>query len=124
MTVHTLSRKPDKLTARMAIFAQNINVRSGQWEVTEVVIKGGILPIERSMAGSAVRTEATIMLVILLMAGIAISGRTLEYVVLMAFLAVHTGMFPLQFEGRQVMVKRCFLPRVSRMAGITNRAKT
>ena len=107
----------------MAIFAANLDVRPSQREITEVVIKGGVFPIEGCMTGSAVRTKATIMLIILLMTGIAISGCALERVILMTFLTGYPGMFPLQFEGRQVMVESCLLPPLGCMADITGRAK-
>ena len=123
VTGHTLRRKPRKLITRMAIFTADLDVCPSQREITEVVIKGNLLPIERRMTGSAVDTEATAMLVILLMAGIAIRGRALECVILMAFIAGYTSVFPLQFESRQVVVEGRILPSFGCMAGITSCAK-
>lgn len=108
----------------MAIVTADLDVRTGQREITEVMIKGNLLPIERRMAGSAVHAKASPVFVILLVARIAIRGRTLERIILMTFLTGYPGMFPLQFESRQVMVECCFFPTIGRMAGFTGRAKT
>jgi hypothetical protein len=107
----------------MAIFTAHLDVRPGQREVTEVVIKGNFLPIDRGMAGSTVCAKTPPVFVILLVAGIAIRRRALERVILMTFLAGYSGMFPLQFEGRQIMVEGCFFPSIGRMAGFTSRTK-
>ena len=56
----------------MAIFAKNIDMRTIQWEITEVVVKKGIIPTDWIVAGCAVRSKAPTMLIILAMAGIAI----------------------------------------------------
>ena len=56
----------------MAIFTKNIDVRTIQREIAEIVVKKGVFPTDRIMAGCAVRSKAPTMLIILAMAGIAI----------------------------------------------------
>ena len=68
----------------MAIFAKNIDMRTIQWEITEVVVKKGIIPTDWIVAGCAVRSKAPTMLIVLAMAGIAVRGRSLENVILVA----------------------------------------
>lgn len=64
------------------------------------------------MTGSAVRTILSIMLVILLVAGIAIGGRAFVLLVDMTGLASHLRMSALQPEGRKVVIECCRLPAV------------
>jgi hypothetical protein len=124
MTGHTLSRKIRELTSSMASFAQNIDMCTGQGEIALIMVERHCFPILWGMTGSTVRAKATVVLIILSMAGKAISGCTLERVILMTFFTSHPCMFPLQLESRQVMVKRCTFPAIGSMACITSCAKT
>lgn len=114
---YALSRKSCELTARMAIFTAHLDVSTGQRKIALIMAKCNNLPILRGMTGSAVCTKAAVVLIVLLVAGIAISGRALEDVILMTIHAVYIGMFPLQLEGRQIVVKCCVFPTISCMAG-------
>ena len=107
----------------MAVFAEYVDVRTGQGEITLIVIKRNSIPGLRRMTGSAVRAKAAIMLVVLSVAGKAINRCALEYVVLMTFRAVQVGVFPIERESGQVMVKRRTLPSIRRMADFTGCAK-
>ena len=119
----TLSRKPGELTVRMAIFAADLDMRAGQWKIALIMIERNSIPILWRMTGCAVRTEAAVVFIVLTVTGIAISGRALEIVVLMAFRAVHASMFPFELEGGQVMIECSFFPAIGRVAGFTGRAK-
>jgi hypothetical protein len=120
----TLGRKPGKLTICMAILATHVNMSTGQREVAQVVVKCSLFPIEGSMAGSAVRAKATIVLIILLMAGITIRGRALKNTILMARLAADFGVFPLQLESGEIMVKRSPFPIIWSVADTAICAET
>ena len=95
-----------------------------QREVGATVVKGRVVPVIRVMAGCAICAELTVVFVILLMAGIAISRRTLEDVVHMAALTTYFPMFAIQFKGGQVMVKVCALPILRCMTGFALGSKT
>ena len=99
MTGGALGRQPCKLTGCMAIFTKHFKVRPGQREVAQVVIEGGFFPVNRGVAGSTIRAEASVMLIVLAMAGITVSGRALENVVLVTPFTTHPGMFAFQLES-------------------------
>ena len=84
----------------MAILTKNIDMRASQWEVAEIVVKGGFLPIERGMAGSTICPKTAVVLIILTVTGKTIGRCSLEYVILMTLFTVHPGMFSLQLEDR------------------------
>lgn len=63
------------------------------------MIEGGIVPLRGRVTGTAIRAKFSIMLVILLMAGIAIRGRALVNIILVALFAFGPSMFPFQFEA-------------------------
>jgi hypothetical protein len=106
----------------MTILTKHFKVGASQREIAQVVVEGSFIPIEGSMAGSTIRTKATIMLVILAMARVTVRGCALENVILMTRFTVYPGMFTFQFESRQIMVKRSFFPIFCCVAGITGRA--
>ena len=70
-----------------------------QREVGAAVVKGCVVPVTRVMAGCTICAELTVVLVILLMAGITISRRTLEHIIHMTAFAAHFPVPTLQLEG-------------------------
>lgn len=95
-----------------------------QLESRKIVIKGGIIPIGRSMAGFTLRPKLAIVLIVLFMARIAIAGRAKVLAIRMAIFTSGLGMFTFQFEGGQVMVKFSRFPTFRRVTGSTIGAKT
>ncbi len=77
---------------------------AGQFEGEQVVVDGGRQPTRRRMAGAAIRTKLSIVLVILGMAGVTTGRCAFEDVVDVASLAGDRDMFTFQFEGEQVVV--------------------
>jgi hypothetical protein len=84
----------------MALLTSYSRVAAGQREVTAVMVEIDVLPIRRVMTGSTVRTILTIMLIILLMAGITIHGRAFVLSVDVTRLAGDLRMRSFQFEDR------------------------
>ena len=95
-----------------------------QREVGAAVVKGCVVPVTRAMAGCAVCAKLTVVFVILLVAGIAISRRAFEHIIHVTAFAAHFPVLTVQFESRQVMVKVCALPVLRRMTGFTLGSKT
>jgi len=75
------------------------------------------------MAGTASLTKLTFVCIILGMAGVAVSGCTLENVIDMTAGTSYLSVFAGQFKGRQVVVKGCGQPTVGRMAGTAIRTE-
>jgi len=69
------------------------------------------------MAGSAILSKLSIVFIILLVAGIAVSGGTLENMINMTVTACNVDMFPRQLECRQVMVKFGGCPTIRSVTG-------
>jgi len=109
VTGNALMWRPIKNIANMALGALDVHMRTSQLKGSQGVIEGGVRPIRRIVTGFAGSTKCSIMLVILLVAGVAILGRTLESVDVAAF----TGYFnvlTLEPEISQVVVKYSRLP--------------
>lgn len=87
------------------------------------MVKVDIIPIRQGVAGSTVCAKATVVFVILLVAGITIRGRSLKHAVLMAFFASDISMFAFQLEVRKVVIEGGILPIVWRVAGTAIHAK-
>lgn len=79
----------------MTILTNYVKVGTSQRKIAQVVIKGSFIPIERSMAGSAICTKATVVLIVLAMARVTVRGCALENVVLMTRFTAYPGMFAL-----------------------------
>lgn len=107
----------------MALLALHIRVRTRQREVGAVMVKVCAVPTRGGMTYGAVRSELTVMLIVLFMAGITNGGRAFEDIVGMALLAFHFGMPALQLESGKVMVEGGFLPIGWVVAGLTVRAE-
>ena len=71
----------------MAIIASHGNMCAIQGESAHVVVERDILPVFWRMTGSTISAKLTIVLVILLVAGITICGRALINASLVATLA-------------------------------------
>ena len=101
----------------VALSAGNIYVRTCQLEGSQVVIECSILPISCIMASTAIRTELTVMMIVLFMAGITILWCTLEDAVDMTTCTGHADVCTGQFESRQIMIKGSRFPCRRIMAG-------
>jgi len=123
MASYTLSRETGELSVCMALFTGYIYVRAIQRKIAAVVIEGGRIPARWCVTGTAIRAKAAVVFVILLMAGVTLSGRTLKDTVLVAILAVNSGMHPFQFEGRQVVIEGGVFPIIWRVTGAAICAK-
>jgi hypothetical protein len=106
----------------MAISAPDVDMCPSQLEGSQVVVESNVFPIEGVMASRAIGTETSIVLVILLVAGVAILRRTLEALG-MAALAGHTNMFPFKLKISQIVVKFCGYPAYGGVASTTLCAK-
>lgn len=83
-----------------------------QWEVGFIMIEGNILPFGGTMTGGTVRAKATIMLIVLLMAGITIRRRALINIIDMASFTLHLGMGTFQFECGEIVIELGRLPAI------------
>ena len=63
------------------------------------MIKGGRLPAVDGMAGAAILSKFAVVVIIFLMTGKTIGGRTLEDIINMAFYAFYFGVFAFQLES-------------------------
>ena len=86
------------------------------WKCSQIVVKGGVRPIRRVVAGFAGSSECPVVLVILGVAGIAIRGRAFKASRMAAF-AGYIYMFPFELEISQAMVKNGWLPAFGIVAG-------
>lgn len=112
MTACAGCRDLDKPAAFVTALALHAGMPASQGEVAAVVVEIRILPIGGVMAGSTIRSVSAIVLIVLPVAGITVHRRAFVLPVDMARLAVCFRVFPLQFEGRQVVVERCGDPAV------------
>ena len=112
-----------KLPIDMTLLALHARMRARQREVGAAVVEGGAIPTRGGMAGRTVRAKLTVMLIILLMAGITIGGRTFEDIIDMALLAFHIRVLAFQLESGKVMVEGGLLPIGRGMAGAAVRAE-
>ena len=100
----------------MAFFADNIGVRAIQFEGRKVVVKGGGFPTGSLVTCATVRPVFTLMFVILLVTGKTSRGGAFENLVEMAIAAFRRGVFTIQFESCQIMVKGGWSPARGLMA--------
>ena len=98
MAGNTLRGYPGKRIIGMALFTCHSRMRAIQREVAQVVVKGGILPTRWVMTGSTLRTKATVVFINLLVTGIAIVWRALEYPILVAIFTGDISMFSFKLE--------------------------
>ena len=101
-----------ELTARVALFATDFDMRARQRKAGQVVVEGRAFPIIRSVTATAVCAELAVVFVILLMTGITIGRCTLENIVNVALLAFGFGVFAFEFESRKVVIEIRRLPAV------------
>ena len=87
MAGDTNSWRALELSIGMTFRAIHVGVATCQREIGTVVIKRGVIPVIGRMTGRAIRAKLPIMLIVLLMAGVAICGRTFEHIVDMTLLA-------------------------------------
>jgi hypothetical protein len=64
------------------------------------------------MTARAVGAKCSVVFIVLLMAGITVRGRALEYVIDVALLTGDFCMFAFQFENREVVIELRGLPAV------------
>ena len=126
VTGPAVHRRAIVLSVRMTLRAGRINVRAGQREIRQVVIKRGRLPCRRIMTLCAGMTEligdvigVVNILVITLVTGPAIRGSAGVLAVGMTFDATHAYVCSGQWEIGEIVVERCRLPGLH---GVTGRA--
>ena len=100
----------------MAALTGHVGVFAIQFENEQAVVHVGREPPRRIMAGTAIRAELAVVLVILLMAGIAVLWRSIVHIIDMTFLADYIHVFACQFERGKIVVEFCREPSVRSMA--------
>ena len=110
------------VAVRMAAFAFDICVLSGQLESSQGVIEGPILPGTGIMTGLALFAEATLMEIILLVAGKTLCRSSGKKQIGVATFAGCLHVRADQFEVCQVMVKLDRGPSLGEMAIVTLRS--
>lgn len=111
--------KPFVGSVGMTLTAFDSGMSACEWEVGTTVIKVGVLPIGGVVAGLALPSIRTIVLIIAVMAGITIRRGSFKDVTNVALLTCSFGVFPIQFEGGEVVIKICFLPGSGDMTRLT-----
>ncbi len=86
------------------------------------MVESGILPIRRIVAGLTLRSEFSVMFIILSVAGIAIFWRAFEDIIHMAFFAGDFGMFAFKLECGEIMVEDCIFPSRGIMTALALRS--
>jgi hypothetical protein len=107
----------------MTICAGHRRVLTCQFKYRQVVIEGCRCPPLCRMAGSAICAKAALVRIFWSMAGIAVSGGSLENLVFMTLCAGDVSMETVQFEDGQIVIKGCWSPTFSGMAGATIASK-
>lgn len=123
VTISALGRGTLKNIVLVAVGTSHIHMRTFQFEIRKIMIKGGWLPGTYGMTGSTILSKFTSMLVILGVTGSTLLRGTLEDFIFMAIRAFRLGMFSEQFKIRQIMVKSGWLPGRSFMTGRAIRSK-
>lgn len=103
----------------VAVLALDGEMRAGEREAAQVVVEGGVFPVGGGVTGFAGCAILAVVGVIGLVTGVAIFGRAFVLAVLMATLALGSGVFAFQFEGGAVVVKLGGLPA---FGGVTHAA--
>lgn len=119
----TIGGKPAELAIAMTALTGQASVSTRQRKGRLAVIEGHVFPAAGIVASLALRSKATIMVIILLVTGIAERWRALERTILMASLTFHVDVRTGQREGRFAVIERHILPAAGVMAGLTLRAK-
>ena len=117
MTGHAGGGEPRKLTGGVTALAFQTDVTPGQREVAQIVVENSLFPARRRMTGGAVRAKPTVMLVVVLMAGVTIAGGAFVYAVLVAVLTLCFGVPALEFERRQAVIEFGGRPAVGGVTG-------
>ena len=88
----------------MAIGAQRLYMRAGQFEQRRVVVKDRSGPGVGGMASAAALPHAALVLIIRLVAGVTVGGRALENIVNMAIGTQRRNMRARQLEQSGIVV--------------------
>ncbi len=127
MTGNTLGGGARKGIVGVALFTRRIDMSAGQREIAATMIEGGVFPIERGMAGSAICTKAGFVRIVGSMAGVTVGGRYLEISQVaridMTLHTDHTPVLPCQFEGSNVVIELFSEPVDPIVASQAGRAK-
>ena len=91
-------------------------VSASQWKSRFRVVKRSRQPGVRCVAGSAIRPELPVVVIVFSVTGMAVLRRALKDVINMAGRAVHGRVLAQQLEGGQVMVESGLFPIVRDMA--------
>ena len=104
MAAHTGHGCALEFAVDMAQRALYVDVRPGQFEASQVMVKAGWFPGSCVMTGTAICSQATFMGIILLMTTDAVAGRILELERRgVTILAQHSGMLAIQLEYIEVV---------------------
>jgi len=117
VTAGTFLRRALKDIIDVTFFAGHADMRAGQFEGREIVIKAGGFPATGLVTRAAILTELAVVGIILLVAGIAIFGCALKDLIFVASITLHLGVFAIQLESRKIMVKTGGFPTGGFMAG-------
>ena len=109
--------KPRKLSIGMTALTFQTDMPTREREVRFIVVEGHVIPTRGLVAGGTVRAKLSAMLILLAMAGVAIAGRAFVCPVLVTLFTLRLGVFPLQFERRQVVIEFGGRPAVGGVAG-------
>jgi len=109
VTGGTRLRSALKYPVYVAISAPYIHMRASQMKSCQAVVEGGVRPIRRIVTRFADSTKRSVVLVILLVAGIAIFWRAFE-AVYVALFARHIYMLAFEREVSQAVVKLSRFP--------------
>lgn len=102
----TVGRDSFENPAKVTLCAFHLCVCAIQLEVEQVVVNDCIFPVTgRVVTGGAILAVLAIVFIVLFMAGIAIICNLFTNAVTMTVLALCFGVFSLQFEAGQVVIK-------------------
>ena len=103
---------------RMAARTGRVNMCAGQLKGRQVVIKRRPGPAIGTMTALAAWPHATLVFIVILVAGVAVRWRALINTIHMAARTSRANVRAAQLEGREVMVKIGRFPNPGHMAGI------
>ena len=99
MAGYTGCRKPFKLPVRMALFAEHSNMCTHQREITLIMVKGNIFPIQWGMTGNTICPETATVLIVLTMAGVTVCRGIPVNILLMTRVTCDFSVLPFQLEA-------------------------
>ena len=108
----------------MTTLTCNARMLAAQWESGASMVKRNVHPLCRFVAGSAVCSELTLVMIILPMARETIHRRAFICLVDMAFLAGYVGVRIGQLEGDAIVIKISRFPTIGKMTRCAIRSQS